>query len=108
MGRKFFGNAFSLGMLDQPQGADVIVRRINPEAVPADAVSVVGHADTAQLFAEILGREVAMNRASLSLEIGDELFVGQLNGPRLPEHATSLPDGASIRWLHVRVQEPSA
>jgi len=107
MGKKLLGNAFSLGMLDQPEGVDMRVRRIEADNVPVDAESVVGHADTAALFSSILGREVLMNRASTSLAVGDELFVGQYNGPRLQEGATSLPPGATIRWLHVSVHKPS-
>jgi hypothetical protein len=83
------------------------VRRIELTDIPADAESVVGHEDTAGLFSELLGRFVAFNRASTSLAVGDELFVGQYNGPRLPEGATSLPPGATIRWFHVSVHAPS-
>ncbi len=62
--------------------------------------SVVGHADTANLLTSLLGCDVEMRRVSLSLRPGDEMVVAQFDGPRLPEGATSLPEGASIRWIH--------
>ena len=65
-------------------------------------VSSVGHADTARIFTGILGTEVPMNRISINLSGLDLILVGQYNGPRLPEGATSLPEGASIRWFTVQ------
>lgn len=106
----YLGNAFSLGMLDSLSDGDVNihchmltdteacrwVRENNP-------VSCVGHLDTANLFSHLLGTEVLMNRISTSLVVGDSLLVGQYNGPRLPEGAVSLPEGARIRWILARV-----
>ena len=106
----YIGNAFSLGMLDGLADSDVNihchmlsveeacdwVRENNP-------VSCVGHLDTANLFSNLLGREVVMNRVSTSLAVGDTLLVGQYNGPRLPEGANTLPEGARIRWILARV-----
>lgn len=98
---EYLGNALSLGMLDG--SCTLLVDVIDPTDVPPTALSVVGHADTAALLTAILGREVAMNRASLALHRGDALYVAQYNGPRLPEGATSLPEGAKIRWYCVTV-----
>jgi hypothetical protein len=67
------------------------------------ATSAVGHETTAAIFATLLGREVPVARATLQLQPGDTVLVGQYSGPRLPEGATSLPDGAAIRWIVVRV-----
>lgn len=107
---KYLGNAFSLGMLDIPEGAEagLVVQSISLDAARewlAVAVweSCVGHADTAGLLASMLGVEVEMRRVSLSLRLGDEILVAQYGGPRLPEGATSLPNGAKIRWLLVTV-----
>ena len=100
----YLANAVSLGMLDQPEGANLQVRRCTPEDVPESAVSIVGHADTAKLLTSLLHREVSVNRMSTSLVDGDVLWVAQYNGPRLPEGATSLPEGAKIRWLRVTVE----
>jgi len=72
------------------------VLRVSPVAsIPADAVSCVGHADTAA----VLG--VACNRVSISLDKGDELYVAQLVGGRLPEGSTTLPDGFHFNFVKV-------
>jgi hypothetical protein len=39
----------------------------------------------------------------VSLVPGDRVLVGQYSGTRLPEGATTLPEGATIRWLVVSV-----
>lgn len=67
------------------------------DSFPKDAVSVVGHADTAA----VLG--VAFNRVNLKLHQGDVLYVAQLVGGRLPEGTTTLPDGFSFKFLKVTV-----
>jgi len=106
-GRIYLGNAFSLNMLHTanmgPVGAMLIVTEVRAKAIPVCAVSIVGHADTAALFSTMLGREVAFNRTSVTLHGSDTLFVGQYSGPRLPEGATALPDGATVKWLKVTI-----
>jgi hypothetical protein len=94
-------NPFSINMLS---GAEPTALSFAPlgdseaQHLARDAVSAVGHADTAALFAAQLGRPVPMNRCTVQLSVSDRLLVGQYSGPRLPEGATSLPDGATIRW----------
>lgn len=82
-------------MLDLTRRAQVTVTPV--DKLPDGLVSVVGHQD----LANILG--VEYNRASLRLEEGDELYVAQVTGGRLPEGTTTLPDGVEIRFFHVRV-----
>lgn len=113
-------NAFSLSMLDReaqrgtpggyvPRSGDPVgVARVprpidDPRPFLADAdrfgvpvLSAVGHADTAALFSALLGRPVPANRVTVKLAHQDVVLVGQLQGPRLPEGATTLPKGA---WL---------
>jgi len=67
--------------------------------------SIVGHDDTALLFTSLLGHSVQARRVSTSLAPGDVVLVGQYNGPRLPEGATALPEGAKIRWILVEVAQ---
>ena len=112
--RLFILNAFSLSMLQDSLWMDgrLAVRRLaDDEArklleVCAEAkyriVSGVGHADTARVFSGILGTEVPMNRVSVTFDGGDLLLVGQYSGPRLPEGATELPDGATIKWFTIQ------
>lgn len=94
MGKTYVGNAFSLQMLTTFP-CDVHITEV--EAIPANAISVVGHQDTAN----VLG--VAFNRVNLHLEKGDTLYVAQLQGGRLPEGSTTLPDGFSFRYLKVEL-----
>ena len=103
----FILNAFSLNMV--VGDADVVVREVSQKvaAIHADAcVSAVGHADTAAVFSAVLGVPVPCNRATVALKPGDVALVGQYSGPRLPEGATSLPEGAAIKWLVVGVKAP--
>ena len=65
--------------------------------------SAVGHADTAAVFSAVLGLAVPCRRETVRLASGDSAIIGQYFGPRLPEGATALPAGATIRWLKVSV-----
>lgn len=88
----YIGNAFSLQMLD---AFPCSVSITEVDSFPKDAISVVGHADTAN----ILG--VAFNRVSVTLHKGDVLYVAQVVGGRLPEGCTTLPDGYKLKLLRV-------
>lgn len=101
---KYLSNAFSLQMIDLKGGSKIYVEPIKAEEVARmDLVSVIGHADTATVVSDILGKEVACNRQSITLGYGDELIVAQLTGGRLPEGATTLPEGFQLEFLRVRV-----
>ena len=100
-------NAFSLNMI--VGNADIVVWEVSvivAASLAANCASAVGHADTAAVFSSILGVEIPCNRATVALKDGDLALVGQYSGPRLPEGATSLPEGAAIKWLVVAVKEP--
>ena len=100
----FLLNAFSLNMIGG--NADIIVREISQKVaaiLAATCTSAVGHADTAAVFSAVLGVEIPCNRVTVALKEGDVALVGQYSGPRLPEGATSLPEGATIKWLVVAV-----
>jgi hypothetical protein len=61
--------------------------------------SAVGHADAAAVFSNDIGITIPANRATIDLIPNKtRLLVGQYMGPRLPEGATTLPEGAEIRW----------
>ena len=108
MSKVIIANALSLNMLDLevgitdlqicPASPDVIRQEIEEEG---GFTSVVGHADTAAIFSSLLGLDVPCNRPTFHLEEGVTLFVGQYKGPRLPEGATSLPEGAKVEWAMV-------
>ena len=94
----YISNAFSTKMLDAPQ-------TVKFEEVDADefnrikdnATSVVGHQDTAN----VLG--VQMNRVSLKLQKNDILYVVELQGGRLPEGVTTLPDGFTFKYIKCEI-----
>ena len=95
---KVIANAFSLQMLDTSKEQSVKITPISEgefNDAKATAVSAVGHPDTAA----VLG--VPFNRKSLKLEQGDELFVAQLVGGRLPGGCTELPQGFKFTYLKV-------
>ena len=100
--KKFLTNAFSIQMLQR--GGVVRFDEIAPEDIPADVVSAVGHADTANVLSDLLGFPVSMNRAFITLDENTELYVAQLVGGRLPEGVTTLPEGFSFKFYRVTVQ----
>ena len=98
-------NAFSLQMLAQFP-ANVQINEVSLEAVREirdQLVSAVGHADTAAVLSSLIGIPVPTARVNVALKSGDEILIAQLQGGRLPEGATSLPEGASFRFLVVSV-----
>jgi hypothetical protein len=102
---KFILNAFSLNMIGNFP-ATVTVEEVSTgdaSGMANGVTSGVGHADTAAVFASVLGVPVPMNRATVSLVSGDRVLVGQYVGPRLAEGTTTLPEGATIKWLVVSV-----
>ena len=104
----FILNAFSLNMI--VGNADIEIReftRAMAASLAPACVSAVGHADTAAVFSSVLGVTVPCNRVTVALKEGDVALVGQYSGPRLPEGATSLPEGATIKWMVVGVNAPA-
>lgn len=86
-------NAFSLQMVDVP----CCVKFEEVDELPDGLVSAIGHADTAK----VLG--VEPNRINVHLSEGDIAYVAQLQGGRLPEGSTTLPDGFSFKFIKVSV-----
>ena len=100
----YLGNAFSLQMLDTTKTTDIKVTPVDASVVASsDFTSVIGHPDTAAVVSNILGKDVACNRVSVSLSKGDILYVAQVVGGRLPAGATTLPDGFSLTFLKVTI-----
>lgn len=89
----FLLNAFSLQMLE----GDATVQFTEVDSLPEGLTSAVGHQDTAN----VLG--VEMNRVSVTLRKSDTAFVAQLQGGRLPEGSTTLPEGFSFKFIKVEV-----
>ena len=101
-GKVYLGNAFSLQMV--ADNAIICKVEVAPEEIPAEAESIIGHADTATVVSSILGRNVPCNRASVMLDDEDTLYVAQVVGGRLPEGATTIPDGMEIKFYRITVR----
>ena len=97
--KRYLVNAFSIQMLSGP--ATVRFDEIDATEVPADVVSAIGHADTAAVLSDLLGFEIPMNRAFVTLDEETELYVAQLVGGRLPEGSTTLPEGFAFKFYRV-------
>lgn len=96
---KYIANAFSLQMIDEYPVA-ILVTEITGDEFRAQydtATSVIGHADTAAVLA------LPCNRVSIKLHGGDVLYVAQLQGGRLPEGSTTLPEGFLFKYLRVKL-----
>ena len=101
-GKVFIGNAFSLQMV--ADNAIIAKVEVSPEEIPTEAVSIIGHTDTAAVVGSILGRNVPCNRASVMLDDEDTLYVAQVVGGRLHEGATTIPDGMEIKFYRITVR----
>ncbi len=103
-------NAFSLGMLGHADHAHLEVLRLSLEQArqwAEGAESYVGHATTAALFEAQLGIPVPVRREAVTLDEHSRTLVGQYIGPRLAEGATTLPEGAVIRWYGLKLLPPA-
>ena len=103
MAKKIIANALSLNMVPVESMTLIRARHISYADVPKDAVSAIGHPDTARVVSGILGFEVPANRVNVELEEGDVLYVAQYKGPRLEEGATKLPEGATLEFFEVTI-----
>lgn len=118
MSNLFITNAFSINML--PEGGTMVdfipmsieevkkyINRATTGSFAANIVSAIDRADMAKIVSDQVEMAIPMNRVSIKLsvergKISDTALVAQYSGPRLAEGATSLPDGAEIRyWLVV-------
>ena len=99
-------NAFSLQMLDK-LNAQIQVTPVSKDQVKnlmgSKLVSAIGHADTAAVVSSDLGLELPANRVNVKLADGEEIVVAQFVGGRLPEGATTLPQGIELSYILVRV-----
>lgn len=98
----YVANAFSIQMMEE--SGRVVFQRLSDAGARAmmedatDYVSCVGHEDTAAVFSHELGKEIKMNRTSVTLTTDDQMLVGQLTGGRLPEGAKELPEDFRLQW----------
>ncbi len=86
-------NAFSLQMIS---GNCVVLIEEVPD-FPKDCVSFIGHEDLAKIL------NVPYNRGNVQLRNEDTAYVVQLQGGRLPEGSTTLPEGYSFKIYKIYV-----
>jgi hypothetical protein len=109
----WISNSFSLNMLRSSHNVTIHVQELTlteAQQFAHGAMSSVGHANTAELFSQLLGRPVPMNRQTISLEPEDKILIGQYVGERLDEYAKHRPEHALIKWLliHYTFKETDA
>jgi hypothetical protein len=106
-------DSFYMGMIAHIGDAKIKVKWISKEKAretlrlsSSKTESYVGDADTAKLFERELQVPVKFNRCTVELEEGELVLLGQYSGPRLPEGATTLPEGAEIKWATIVALKP--
>lgn len=98
-------NAISIQMVPSDCGEFVwhgekITHEHAAQLAQGGVVSFIGHEDTARVLSGILGVDVPFRRAFGTLTPGEPVLVAQVTGGRLPEGATTLPEGVSLQfWL---------
>lgn len=101
-------NAFSIQMVANLDEAKVSFKKISVEQAKnllnTGVESYIGHADTANVVSSILDMEVPAQRRFGTLVPGETAVVAQVIGGRLPEGATTLPEGMSLQFFQVTVQ----
>ena len=105
----YISNAFSFNMFSFVPEVLVQTELTTQEASELlkkeEFESVVGHSDTAGILTNMLDTEIKFNRVSNNFNYGDQILVAQYTGPRLPEGATSLPEGSKMKFILVQPKE---
>ena len=103
-------NAFSLQMLSVEEETVVKVKPVSVNlakelfAKNGGLESAVGHADTANVLADMFKMPVPFQRSNVKLDKGEMAVVAQVVGGRLPEGATTLPEGFKMVLLLVEIK----
>lgn len=104
MNKILITNAFSLNMLVSLtatiQTEELSVPQVQ-EVLSKGYESGMGH--STELVSEILGMQIPVNRSNNKIQDGESILVAQYVGPRLPEGAVELPEGASLKFIKVTV-----
>ena len=97
-------NAFSLNML-KTLSAKITTEELTvpqvKEALSEGFESGMGH--STELVSNMLGMDIPMNRSNNKIQDGESILVAQYVGPRLPEGAVELPEGATMKFIKVTV-----
>lgn len=107
-------NAFSLNMLQEdcdyvvPEVEKFSFERAKKMLSKDNFESYIGHEDMAKVLSEMTGLKVESRRETLKIKEGDSLLVAQYSGPRLPEGATKLPEGAKVLFYYIFIRGEEA
>ena len=63
--------------------------------------SYIGHQDTARVLSAMLAVDIPAERRFGTIGVGESALVAQVIGGRLPEGATTLPEGLELRFCLV-------
>ena len=97
-------NAFSLNMMSSMTSTIETQELTIPEvkkALGEGYESAMGH--STELVSALLGMDIPVNRSNNKIQNGESILVAQYVGPRLPEGATELPEGATLKFIKVTV-----
>jgi hypothetical protein len=107
----YIGNAISFNSIVAGQGTlryrKSTIGEVAALVANRNPVSYVGHKDMASVISKQLNKEIPCHRINISLRPGDRVILAQYIGPRLPEGATLLPEGARIDYFLVQVTDES-
>lgn len=110
-------NAFSIQMIldliGETDGENQVTASFSPLSkekaaaiLDLDGVdSFIGHKETADIVSKMLGMEIPFQRRFAKLVPGEAAIIAQVKGGRLPEGATTLPEGMEIVFILVMVKE---
>ena len=104
MNKILITNAFSLNMLNGLTASIATEELSVPQTIEALSegfISGMGH--STELVSSILGMQIPMNRITNKIQDGESILVAQYVGPRLPEGAVELPEGATLKFIKVTV-----
>ncbi len=97
-------NAFSLNMLLSLNSKITTEELTVPQTVEIlDQGFESGMGHSTELVSAILGMDIPMNRITNKIQDGESILVAQYVGPRLPEGAVELPEGATLKFIKVTV-----
>lgn len=98
---KYLVTGFSLRMVTP--GDIVISEPIDSTQIPEDVVSHVGFQEKVSILQKELKRNIALNKSPVYLNGGDEVYLAQFSGERIPAGAESLPNHSQLRFLRIRI-----
>ena len=98
---KYLVSGFSLRMVTP--GDIIISEPVDPAQIPKDVVSHVGFQERANILQKELKRKVALNKRPVHLNGGDEVYLAQFFGERIPEGVETLPNHSRLQFLRIRI-----